>query len=67
MSSDRNNAREAARPTHSWWCRILSALWLAWLLALMYMSRAEWCRARPVPGHGADVAPPGLREPQTQE
>jgi len=50
------------------WPRLLFVLWLAWMLALIYMSRGEWRRARPQPAQEEELIQrrgPSAAEPQS--
>ena len=46
---------EPEPPPRAIWHRVLFVLWLAWLLALLYMSREEWTRPRPEPARRAQA------------
>jgi hypothetical protein len=58
MSSNANVLPETSRPPHPLWHRMLFVLWLAWIAALLYMSREEWGRARrDIAPHDSHTAP----------
>ena len=51
------NQSDAKKLPHALWPRLLFILWLAWVLALLYMGRGEWGRARPLPAQEREAAP----------
>ena len=54
-------------PPRALWACLLFVLWLVWVLALAYMGRAEWGRARALPVQERDFAPAAQGHPAARE